>query len=471
MVTTTKKTSLLDPFRHSTITTLSQKTKTKGRGDIIKRWNHYENMENGRRISEDEEKIASRKRRSILHRAASSIMMTSIGATTISTSASATEESFAADAAATTTTTYFQQFPTLFDPLYGSSSRKTILKSVDTNIWALEQNLSLGPLETPIRCVVIKLKDGTLWVHAPLAPTIEFFELVESLADDGKGVSHVVIPTYALEHKIFAKDALKRWNKAQLWISPNQFNFPFRNVPNEYVWGRSNVDGVLSSSDTTTEAAQPSWIDEIAYETLLAGTFQIGTTKNQRFCETTFYHKSTNTLIVTDALAKIQSKPPTLSTDDKLLLISKKSTSDPMPPKTMEALQIGWEKNALLISYFFPEHEELDPEKQGVVTWTPGWHDNFLNLSTRKLFVPPVVRTLLYAQDPTQVQDWVNRITTRFENINKIVPAHWDGPIEATKEDIKDAFIFLKDDTIDPFPEEDLKRGLKFIADIVYGRR
>eukprot|EP00957_Ditylum_brightwellii_P032000 2426314-Ditylum_brightwellii.AAC.1 len=147
-------------------------------------------MENGRRISEDEEKIASRKRRSILHRAASSIMMTSIGVTTISTSASATEESFAADAAATTTTTYFQQFPTLFDPLYGSSSRKTILKSIDTNIWALEQNLSLGPLETPIRCVVIKLKDGTLWVHAPLAPTIEFFELVESLADDGKGVSH-----------------------------------------------------------------------------------------------------------------------------------------------------------------------------------------------------------------------------------------------------------------------------------------
>jgi len=35
--------------------------------------------------------------------------------------------------------------------------------------------------------------------------------------------------------------------------------------------------------------------------------------------------------------------------------------------------QRGWEKTALLVSYFFPEHEELDPTALGVVTWTPGW--------------------------------------------------------------------------------------------------
>ena len=30
------------------------------------------------------------------------------------------------------------------------------------------------------------------------------------------------------------------------------------------------------------------------------------------------------------------------------------------------------------MSYFFPEHEELDPEAgPGVVTWTDGWHGNF----------------------------------------------------------------------------------------------
>ena len=66
----------------------------------------------------------------------------------------------------------------------------------DPGAWrkrALEQALELGPLQTPLRCVVIKLQDGSLWVHAPLAPTEEFFELVESI---GNGrVAHVIAPT------------------------------------------------------------------------------------------------------------------------------------------------------------------------------------------------------------------------------------------------------------------------------------
>ena len=104
--------------------------------------------------------------------------------------------------------TYFQRFPTLFAPLYGAATKKTILRKMAENVWALEQNLSLGPLETPLRCVVVRLKDGTLWVHNPLAPTQEFFALVESCAGDFRGpisVAHVVVSTYALEHKIFAK--------------------------------------------------------------------------------------------------------------------------------------------------------------------------------------------------------------------------------------------------------------------------
>ena len=106
-------------------------------------------------------------------------------------------------------------------------------------VYALEQNLALGPLETPLRCVVVKLKDGTCWVHAPVAPTREFFELAEEI---GK-VAHVVVPTYALEHKIFAKAALERWPSAKLWVAPGQFSFPV-DVPLAAVFGRE-PDGVL----------------------------------------------------------------------------------------------------------------------------------------------------------------------------------------------------------------------------------
>ena len=91
-----------------------------------------------------------------------------------------------------------------------------------------------------MRSVVVRLNDGALWVHAPLAPTLEYFELVESITGGGRGsVAHVVIPTYALEHKVFAKDALARWPKAQLWVAPGQFSFPLQSVPDTWVFGRS----------------------------------------------------------------------------------------------------------------------------------------------------------------------------------------------------------------------------------------
>jgi len=365
---------------------------------------------------------------------------------------------------------YNQRFPTLFDPIYGSGNRRTIKRQLGPNIWSLEQNLQLGPLQTPLRCVVIQLDEGNgLWVHAPLAPTPEFFDLVESC---GSGVvKHVVVPSYALEHKVFVKDALERWTDAQLWTSPGQFSFPIRSVSSEFVFGKS-VDGVLSTSDDDQASNNMKmdipWTSEIQYETLAAGTFSIGGTPTT-FYETAFFHKKSKSLIVTDAVARIDQTVPELNDPDLLLLVSKRSTSDPLPDDTPEARLVGWEKTALLVSYFFPEHEEPDPSKFGVVTWTEGWHNNFKALSGRVL-VPPVVRTLLYAQDPKRVREWVERVSKRWE-FEQIVPAHFDAPIKATPAEFSQAFAFLDDDGADAFPAADLARGLKPIADLALGRK
>jgi len=89
---------------------------------------------------------------------------------------------------------YFQRFPTLFAPFYGDDTRETILKEIfvptttvldDAGeatvvaapgaagaVWALEQNLAIGPLETPLRCVVIKLASGALWAGAYTRPLL-----------------------------------------------------------------------------------------------------------------------------------------------------------------------------------------------------------------------------------------------------------------------------------------------------------
>ena len=48
--------------------------------------------------------------------------------------------------------------------------------------------------------------------------------------------------------------------------------------------------------------------------------------------------------------------------------------------------------------------------------------------------MPPVVRTLIYAQDPGRVQAWVDRVAARWE-FEQIVPAHWAAPIKASPRD------------------------------------
>lgn len=152
---------------------------------------------------------------------------------------------------------------------------------------------------------------------------------------------HIVVPTYALEHKVFAKDALLRWSDAQLWLSPGQFSFPRRSVSDEFVWGR-RPSGVLSLSDEDAGAPAVPWAMELPYQTLAAGTFSIGGTPTT-FYETAFFHRASRSLIVTDALARVPLEAPPLSDPARLLLVSKRSTADPQPADTPEARQAGWE--------------------------------------------------------------------------------------------------------------------------------
>lgn len=52
---------------------------------------------------------------------------------------------------------------------------------------------------TPIRTTVVRLQDGRLWVHAPVAPTKECLRL---LGEIGGEVAYIVLPTTAFEHKV-----------------------------------------------------------------------------------------------------------------------------------------------------------------------------------------------------------------------------------------------------------------------------
>ena len=147
---------------------------------------------------------------------------------------------------------------------------------------------------------------------------------------------------------------------AKLYASPGQFTFPIRDVSDEIVFGKK-VDFVLQGSDldVRSPAAVP-WKDEIEFETLEAGTFDVGSTK-QTIYETAFFHKPSKTLIVTDALAQIPIDPPEANSVEKLLVVSQRSTADPVPEDTPEARRAGWEKTGVVGELLFPRTRRARP--------------------------------------------------------------------------------------------------------------
>ena len=52
-------------------------------------------------------------------------------------------------------------------------------------------------------------------------------------------------------------------------------------------------------------------------------------------------------------------------------------------------------------------------------------------------------------------------------DFERVIPAHWEGPVDAGPNEFRDAFRFLEDPSLDPFPKADMARGLQPIADLV----
>ncbi|CAK9162971.1 unnamed protein product [Ilex paraguariensis] len=70
-------------------------------------------------------------------------------------------------------------------PLGPFLNRRTIrTEAVKDCIWLFEQEQALGfsSVSTNIRMTVIKLKSGGLWVHAPIAPTMECIQVLIMLS-------------------------------------------------------------------------------------------------------------------------------------------------------------------------------------------------------------------------------------------------------------------------------------------------
>jgi len=277
--------------------------------------------------------------------------------------------------------------------------RETVARQVDPNIFLFEQEHGFANVSVNIRMTVVRLSDGGLWVHAPVAPTDQCVDMVKSLGE----VKYIVLPTTGLEHKTFMGPFVKKFPQAKAYVAPGQWSWPV-DVP-------LGFDAeVLQDMDTTVP-----WASEIEQKVVYA---QVGIGKCS---EVAFFHKKSSTLLVTDAVIFIPPSAPEILRayrEEEMVEFKK------------------WEKSALMACFLGPPY-------------TPSF-----DAIAGKVFVSPVVRTFIYERTVEETKEWVNRVAAW--KFNKIIPAHLDAPIKAGPSQFREAFEFLDTPTGNPLPQGDM---------------
>ena len=116
-------------------------------------------------------------------------------------------------------------------PVGTYKEKKTIRKTiVEDQIWTLDQKFGILNVQVPQRTVIVKLKDGGLFVYNPVAATRECLELVHELEKQYGPVKHIVLGSVALEHKVYTGVFAQKFPDAQVWVQPGQYSFP-ANLP------------------------------------------------------------------------------------------------------------------------------------------------------------------------------------------------------------------------------------------------
>lgn len=165
----------------------------------------------------------------------------------------------------------------LYEPLYS-------LKEVDQNIWIvdgdlIQMDMKVFKLPFQTRMTVVKLKDGKLWIHSPIASNEDLFTELDALGR----VAYLISPNKI--HYAYIADWKKRYPHAQAWSSPG-------------VEERAKNQKVKLVFDAPlTDESPDFWSDEID-QLIFKGSYVIE--------EVVFFHKSTKTLIVTDLIENFE---------------------------------------------------------------------------------------------------------------------------------------------------------------------
>lgn len=310
-------------------------------------------------------------------------------------------------------------FPPLTPPL---TNRATYRYELGRDAWALEQLLTFANVSATVRTVVIKLKDGTLWVNGPQWPTGEFCALLDELGP----VGHVVLPCVALEHKAPMKAFCKRYPTASVWVAPGQYG-PFGECGFDASKSKMGyrVDGIFSPGAPPSDGSPlPPWMDEFDYRTLYVDLPE----NAGPVAEVAFLHKPTSSLVTTDSVIYVpESAPPIFGT-----YFDQKTVAEPT----------FWPKSVIQ-AVFLPLREDPNADIADIVRRWPGY-----GATSGRLIRAPILRAFADARAPDEVRRWVSSISEwKFD---RVLTAHFASPIKATPKEYADAFSYLSGPSADP---------------------
>jgi hypothetical protein len=341
-------------------------------------------------------------------------------------------------------------------PIYPYSKRRTIRREIIPNtIWTFDQLQGIFYVVVPIRMTVIKLEQGGLLVYAPVAPTKQCVDLVQELVAEHGEVKYIILPTISgLEHKNFVGPFARKFPQALVFVAPKQWSFPV-NLPLTWLGFPPQRTQVLPADSSQTPFA-----DEFDYAILGDIDLRLG-----QFEEVAFFHKRSQTLLVTDSIVSIPDRPPEIIEQDLLpLLFHARENGQEAMIDTSEDRLRGWQRICLFAMYF--RSSVLDIPSLGKILknawrsphksaqnywglypfqWQPNWQDAFRRLRQNgQLLVAPILQTLILNRAPKETLEWADTVASW--NFNQVIPCHFAAPVAATPTEFRRAFNFLEAD-------------------------
>ena len=339
-------------------------------------------------------------------------------------------------------------------PIYPYNQKRTIRREIVKDwIWTLEQVQGIFYVVVPIRMTVIRLEKGGLLVYAPVAPTPECIRLMQELVAQYGEVKYIILPTISgLEHKVSVGPFARHFPIAQIFVAPNQWSFPV-NLPLSWLGFPKDRTQILPVDSSKTPFA-----DEFDYAILGPIDLNLG-----QFGEVAFFHRRSQTLLVTDLVISLPEKPPTILELDPypLLFHAKDKASDRIQDNPGDRLK-GWQRICLFALYFQASSLEV-PDWLAVwqdsreaadhslkayfglfpFKWKKDWRQTFDTLrGGGRLLVAPILQQLILNRQPQETLDWANKIATW--DFSRLISCHFDAPVAVKPEEFRQAFSFLE---------------------------